>query len=185
MAKRSFDLCAACLVLLLLMPLFAVVAVAIRVLHGGPVFYRQVRVGRSGRTFRIFKFRTMVTNADRIGGYATADNDARITPVGRFLRRTSIDELPQLFNVVTGDMSIVGPRPDVPAQKELYSEEEFAKRHAVRPGITGLAQATLRSDVTAEQRKALDLEYVDKAGIMFDLRIIVMTIKQMLKKGGN
>lgn len=185
MVKRPFDICVSALALLALSPLLAAVAILIRRHDGGPVFYRQVRVGRGGRTFRVFKFRTMVVDADRIGGYATADNDARITPVGRKLRRTSVDELPQLFNVLAGDMNIVGPRPDVPAQRALYTEDEFARRHSVRPGITGLAQATLRSDATEAQRKALDLEYVERAGLLFDLRIIAMTVRQVLTKGGN
>lgn len=185
MAKRLFDFCVSALAILALSPLLATVAILIRRHDGGRVFYRQLRVGRDGRTFRVFKFRTMVENADRIGGYATADDDSRITPLGRKLRRTSIDELPQLFNVLAGDMSIVGPRPDVPAQRALYTDDEFSRRHSVRPGITGLAQATLRSDATEGQRKALDLEYVDRSGLLLDLRIIAMTVRQVLTKGGN
>jgi lipopolysaccharide/colanic/teichoic acid biosynthesis glycosyltransferase len=103
--------------------------------------------------------------------------------VGRFLRRTSLDELPQLFNVLKGDMSLVGPRPDVPAQRSLYTDEEWALRTSVRPGITGLAQATVRSAATQAERTALDLEYVRKASFWFDMKILLLTVRQVLGKG--
>ena len=108
-----------------------------------PVLFRQTRLGLHGREFGMFKFRSMVKNAASIGPYFTSDNDPRITRVGRFIRRTSIDELPQILNVLRGDMSLVGPRPDVPAQRALYSDADWAQRCSVRPGITGLAQALL------------------------------------------
>lgn len=185
MLKRSFDVLSAAGLLVVSSPIWLVIAVLIKCHDGGPVFYRQVRTGRDGKTFEMLKFRSMVQNADKIGGYSTADNDARITPVGRFLRRSSLDELPQLFNVLFGDMSVVGPRPDVPAQRSLYSDAEFSKRNQVRPGITGLAQATLRSSASAEERKRLDLDYVDQAGFLFDMKVIVLTVRQVLTKGGN
>lgn len=127
----------------------------------------------------------MVINAESLGGYSTADCDPRITPIGRFIRRTSLDELPQLLNVLVGDMSIVGPRPDVPAQRSFYTEDEWMVRHSIRPGITGLAQSTMRSEATKEQRKAMDLEYANNASLALDARIILMTIKQIIFKGGN
>lgn len=185
MWKRGFDIIVSLIALFVLLPLFLVIALAIRLQDGGPVFYRQQRVGLHGRLFCIFKFRSMVPNADRIGGHATADGDQRITRVGRFIRRTSMDELPQLLNVIAGDMSVVGPRPDVPAQRDLYSATEFERRHSVRPGITGLAQALLRSDATAEQRKALDLDYVGVSGLWQDLKIVALTVRQVVTKGGN
>lgn len=151
---------------------------------GGAIF-RQKRVGLGGRLFDVLKFRSMVTNADKIGGYSTADGDARITRSGRFIRKTSLDELPQLINVLKGEMSLVGPRPDTPMQEANYSPKEWAKRCSVRPGITGLAQATLRSEATPEERTRLDLDYVDRAGVGFDLQILGMTIRQVLFKGGN
>lgn len=171
--------------LVILMPLLLLIAVLIRLQDGGPSLFGQQRVGRDGRVFRMWKFRSMVINAENIGGYSTADRDPRITPIGRFIRRTSLDELPQLLNVLVGDMSIVGPRPDVPAQRDLYTEEEWMTRHSVRPGITGLAQSTMRSEATAEQRKAMDLEYAKNVSLILDARIILMTIKQVIFKGGN
>ncbi len=185
MLKRGFDILSAASVMIVSSPVWLVIAILIKAHDGGPVFYRQIRTGLGGRTFGILKFRSMVQNADMIGGYSTADNDSRITPIGRFIRRTSLDELPQLFNVLRGDMSVVGPRPDVPEQRSLYSAEEFDKRNRVRPGITGLAQATMRSTATPEERKRLDLEYVDQASLLLDMKILALTVRQVLTKGGN
>lgn len=185
MLKRGFDILSAGFFLLVSAPVWLLIAIMIKAYDGGPVFYRQIRTGLGGRTFGVLKFRSMVQNADKIGGYSTADDDPRITPIGRFIRRTSLDELPQLFNVLLGDMSVVGPRPDVPEQRSLYSAEEFGKRNRVRPGITGLAQATIRSAATPEERKRLDLEYVDRAGLLLDLKILALTVRQVLTKGGN
>lgn len=185
MAKRIFDVLVSGTLLLLISPVLAAIALAIYLHDRGPVFFRQTRIGLGGTPFPILKFRSMVLNADKIGSYSTADNDPRITRIGRMLRRTSLDELPQLINVLRGEMSLVGPRPDVPAQSGLYSPDEFAKRHSVRPGITGLAQARLRSAATQQQRTALDLEYVGRASLLFDLKIMLWTVQQVLFKGGN
>jgi lipopolysaccharide/colanic/teichoic acid biosynthesis glycosyltransferase len=183
--KRFFDIVLSMLALLFLMPLLLITAALIRLQDGCPSLFGQQRVGKEGRIFRMWKFRSMVINAESLGSFSTADQDPRITPIGRFIRRTSLDELPQLFNVLVGDMSIVGPRPDVPAQRSLYSEDEWMVRHSVRPGITGLAQSTMRSDATTEQRKFMDLEYAKNVSLALDARIILMTIKQVIIKGGN
>ena len=183
--KRLLDVFLASLALILCLPLMLAMAAAVFCHDRGRVIFRQTRVGLGGREFEMLKFRSMVLDAERQGGYATADNDLRITPIGRLIRRSSLDELPQLLNVVRGDMSIVGPRPDVPAQRALYGSEEWLLRHSVRPGITGLAQSTLRSDATPAQRKRLDLEYARGVSIWFDLKIIAWTIRQILLKGGN
>lgn len=183
--KRLVDVGVATVALLLLSPLLAAVAIAIYAGDGGPVLFRQRRVGKNAREFSIYKFRSMVMNAEKIGGFSTADGDPRITRIGRFIRRTSIDELPQLFNVLLGDMSLVGPRPDVPAQRPTYTDEEWALRHKVRPGITGLAQATLRSEATVEQRKQMDLRYANQSSVSLDVKIIILTFKQVFLKGGN
>lgn len=167
------------------MPILISVALAVFLQDYGQVIFRQRRVGLNGREFTMFKFRSMVLNAERLGGYSTADRDPRITPVGRFIRRTSLDELPQLINVLIGDMSIVGPRPDVPAQRQLYTEDEWILRNRVRPGITGLAQATVRSHGTMEETKYLDLYYVRNISLWLDIKIIFLTIRQVLLKGGN
>lgn len=181
MTKRLFDILVSGIAVLLLLPLFIVVAVAIRADSPGPVIYRQKRIGRRCQPFEIYKFRSMVSDADRIGGFSTMKGDARVTSVGRFIRRTSIDELPQLLNVLKGDMSLVGPRPDVSAQQSNYTANDWAKRHRVRPGITGLAQATARSVATPEDRTRLDLEYVDSASLATDLKIIARTVRQVTK----
>lgn len=183
--KRALDVVLATIALIVASPVMLLVMLWIRQDSPGPAFYRQTRIGQGGREFKILKFRSMVTNADRIGGYSTQQGDLRITSVGRFIRKTSLDELPQLINVLLGDMSVVGPRPDVPAQREQYTESEWHQRHVVRPGITGLAQATLRSQATPAQRKELDLHYAAHLSTGLDFKIILMTVRQVLTKGGN
>lgn len=183
--KRSFDILSSVLLLVLTSPVWLAVAALIYTHDRGPVFYGQSRIGLRGNVFKILKFRTMVPNADKIGGYSTSDGDSRITPIGRVLRRYSLDELPQLINVLTGEMSMIGPRPDVPAQRQLYAAADFDKRHSVRPGITGLAQATVRSSATPEERTRLDLEYVDQMSFFLDIKVMLLTVRQVVTKGGN
>jgi len=183
--KRGLDIVVSGLALLLLSPVLALAAAAVALESGFPVLFRQQRVGLGGRLFPMLKFRSMVKDAASIGPYFTSGDDPRITRVGRFLRRSSIDELPQLVNVLRGDMSLVGPRPDVPAQQALYRPEDWAVRCSVRPGITGLAQATLRSQATPEQRLAADLDYARRPGLWRDLRIIAMTFGRLTGKGSN
>ena len=151
----------------------------------GGVIYKQKRVGYLGKVFDMYKFRSMFANRSEPGNYYTDKNDTRITRVGRYIRRASLDELPQLFNVLKGDMSLVGPRPDVSAQRGLYTESEWTLRNSIRPGITGLQQATLRSDCTEEQRKSLDFEYINKKSIFFDIYILWLTFLQIVSRGGN
>jgi len=179
------DTVLAFLALCALSPLLLAAALAIAVETGLPVLFRQTRVGLNGRTFGMFKFRSMVKNAPSIGPYFTQTDDPRITRVGRFIRRTSIDELPQLINVLRGDMSLVGPRPDVPAQRSLYSAEDWAQRCSVRPGITGLAQALYRSDSTEVQRLEADLRYTREASLWLDLRICWWTLRRLGGQGAN
>jgi len=183
--KRLMDLLLSIVALTVLWPVLLLAALAIRLDGPGPVLFLQTRVGRGGQQFSIYKFRSMIANAEALGGYSTQSGDARITRVGRWLRKTSIDELPQIFNVLLGHMSWVGPRPDVPAQRSNYTEHEWQVRHQVRPGITGLAQATLRSNATPEQRKSLDLDYAANASLLFDFKILLLTVKQVISKGGN
>lgn len=183
--KRVFDICVSLFLGVGFAPLVILIAIAIKLDSEGPVLFRQVRVGKAGKSFEIFKFRTMVANAPQMGGYSTQHNDPRITRLGRWLRRTSLDELPQIFNVLLGDMSLVGPRPNVPAQRDEYTAGQWAQRHTVRPGITGLAQATLRSQATWSQRLDLDLRYIEKASFTFDIKVILLTVKQVILRGGN
>lgn len=183
--KRSVDVLLSLLALVLLSPVFVVAALAIAAETGRPVFFTQVRVGRHGREFRMFKFRSMVVNAPALGPHHTQTGDPRITRAGQWLRRTSIDELPQLVNVLRGDMSIVGPRPDVPLQRTLYTERDWLERCSVRPGITGLAQALLRSEASPAQRLSLDLRYAREHNLWMDLRILGLTLARLGGKGGN
>ena len=171
--------------LLVLAPVLLGAVLAISLETGFPVLFRQTRVGLNGREFSMYKFRSMVKNASQVGPYFTTDNDPRITRVGRFIRRTSIDELPQIINVLKVDMSLVGPRPDVPVQRSLYAETDWVQRCSVRPGITGLAQALYRSDSTEAQRLEADLRYTREASLWLDLRILLMTVKRLNGKGGN
>jgi lipopolysaccharide/colanic/teichoic acid biosynthesis glycosyltransferase len=183
--KRLVDIVLAAIALLLLGPVLLLTAAAVAIDGGFPVLFRQVRVGRGGRPFGMLKFRSMVRNAAAIGPFNTSANDPRITRVGRFIRRTSLDELPQLLNVLAGDMSLVGPRPDLPLQRSLYSDADWALRCSVRPGITGLAQVELRSEGTEDQRRALDLRYVREHSVIMDLAIMARTFGRLTGKGGN
>lgn len=179
------DFMLALVALLLLSPALLGTALAVVLDSGFPVLFRQNRVGRHGRTFGMLKFRSMVRDANVVGPYYTSANDPRITRVGRFIRRFSLDELPQLFNVLRGDMSLVGPRPDVPAQRSLYSEDDWKRRCSVRPGITGLAQALYRSDSTEAQRLEADLRYVRDASLWLDLKILWWTLHRLGGRGSN
>jgi len=183
--KRAVDVLLSLVALLLFSPLLLAAAAAVAMENGRPIFFRQTRLGLQGHEFRMFKFRTMVADAAAKGPYYTERADRRITRVGRWLRRTSIDELPQLLNVLKGDMSLVGPRPDVPQQRQLYSDADWAQRCSVRPGITGLTQALLRSEATPAQRLALDLRYAREHNLLLDLKIIGWTLARATGKGSN
>ena len=183
--KRAMDVLLSLVALLMAFPLLAVTALAIIVESGWPVLFVQTRVGRGGREFGMYKFRSMQKNAASTGPFYTAAHDPRVTRVGRLIRRGSVDELPQLFNVLKGEMALVGPRPDVPQQRGLYSDADWAERCSVRPGITGLAQALLRSEGTEEQRLALDLQYIREAGLLLDLKIMAWTLGRLSGRGSN
>ncbi len=183
--KRMLDVVLSLLALVALSPLLLFTALAVALESGLPVLFHQTRLGLHGREFAMLKFRSMARHAAATGPYFTSANDPRITRVGRFIRRTSLDELPQLLNVLKGDMSLVGPRPDVPVQRSLYSDADWTQRCSVRPGITGLAQAQIRSEGTQEQRLALDLQYTREVSVLFDLRIMLWTLSRLTGKGGN
>lgn len=183
--KRLIDTLVSLALLVMLTPLLMLTALAIIAESGWPVFFRQTRVGLCDREFSMFKFRSMVKDAALRGPYFTQDGDPRITRVGRFIRLSSIDELPQIINVLLGDMSLVGPRPDVPAQRAYYTSGDWAQRCSVRPGITGLAQALIRSEGTAEQRLELDLRYTREASLWLDIRIMWWTLGRLTGKGAN
>lgn len=182
--KRIMDVAGSACMLVVLAPLLGMLALAVRLSSPGPALFRQKRIGLRGRPFLMLKFRSMRDGADHEGPWTTAPGDPRITRLGRILRRTSLDELPQLINVLRGDMSIVGPRPDVPEQIGLYTSEEWEVRHRVRPGVTGWAQATLRHEATLEARKALDLDYVKRCSLRLDLHIVWLTLRHLMKLSG-
>lgn len=178
--KAIIDFVVATLALILLWPIMLVAAIAIYLESRGPVFFRQERVGQNGRTFRILKFRSMRLDAEEGGPVWATSNDARVTKVGRFLRRTSLDELPQIFNVLKGEMSIVGPRPERPVFVEAFrrSSDRYDDRHLVRPGITGLSHVYMSRDVDAsaiDERLSYDLFYIEHWSPMMDLSIIFKT----------
>jgi lipopolysaccharide/colanic/teichoic acid biosynthesis glycosyltransferase len=179
------DIVLSLIALLLLSPVMLGAAVAILLESGRPVVFLQRRIGLGGREFGMYKFRSMVKDAATRGPYFTSDGDPRITPVGRFIRRTSIDELPQIFNVLAGDMSLVGPRPDVPQQRSGYTDADWNQRCSVRPGITGLAQALYRSDSTIAQRLEADLRYTRESSVWLDTKILWWTVRRLTGKGAN
>lgn len=180
-AKRSIDLFAAALALVVLSPLIAATALAVRLRLGSPVLFRHVRPGLRGRPFTVLKFRTMRDARDK-SGEPLPDSD-RLTPFGRFLRSTSLDELPELLNVVQGTMSIVGPRPLLTDYLPLYSPEQ-ARRHDARPGITGLAQISGRNSLSWDERFRLDAWYVDHASPWLDAKIVFRTFAQVAGRQG-
>jgi exopolysaccharide biosynthesis polyprenyl glycosylphosphotransferase len=192
--RRLFDIVFSIFCLLLLVPIFIVVAIMIRLDSPGPVLFIQTRVGRNGRLFPVFKFRSMVSDAEArrkalehaneaSGPLFKIKTDPRITRVGRLLRRSSIDELPQMLNVLRGEMSLVGPRPALPEEVANYSAHE-RERLTVTPGLTGLWQVSGRSDLSFDRAMALDLEYVAKRSILFDLIILFRTIPAVLSGRG-
>jgi lipopolysaccharide/colanic/teichoic acid biosynthesis glycosyltransferase len=196
--KRAIDLSLALTALLSLGPLLLAIALLIKLGDGGPVFYRGVRVGRRGVVFRVYKFRTMVVNADRLGGPSTSDDDPRITRAGRWLRRSKLDELPQLLNVVKGEMSLVGPRPEVAHEVALYSAEERALL-GLRPGITDWASIRFRDEgailrgaadpheayrrMIRPEKMRLALEYARTASLATDCKIMVATLRALVVGG--
>lgn len=200
MARRAFDVLAAGAGLLVLAPLFAVVAVAIAATSPGPVFFRQERVGRGGAPFRIFKFRSMRVDAEAVGGQLTVGGDPRVTRVGALLRATKIDELPQLINVVRGEMALVGPRPEVPRYVALYTP---AQRRVldVRPGITDPASIRYRDESAALARAAdperayvdevmphklaINLAYLERRTLASDVGVILATLWRLVRRGDD
>ena len=179
--KRLFDLVISLVLAILLLPLLALLAVLVYIDLGSPVLFRQQRPGLLGKPFTFFKFRTMNNRTDE-NGQILPDDD-RLTGLGRFLRKASLDELPQLFNVIKGDMSLVGPRPLLMEYLELYTAEQM-RRHDVKPGITGWAQVNGRNAIGWEEKFSLDLWYVDNCSFTVDVRIILLTIIKIVKRDG-
>ena len=179
--KRLFDVIVGLVALIMVAPTMLMLAILIRIKLGSPVLFRHERPGLYGKPFVLFKFRTMTDDRD-VYGHLLPDTD-RLTPFGKMLRSTSLDELPELFNVLKGDMSIVGPRPLMRHYLSRYTPEQ-ARRHNVLPGITGWAQVNGRNAISWEQRFALDVWYVDNRSILLDIRIIMLTVLKVLKREG-
>jgi len=185
MIKRTFDAVLAGVGLVVSAPIWLIVAVAIWLQDGGPIFFVQDRVGRGGRVFKALKFRSMIVDADAATGPLQAQrHDARITPVGRVLRATAMDELPQLWNIFRGDMSFVGPRPLRPGEIEVAGDGRLVRleqvpgydeRHRIRPGLTGVTQVYAPRDVPLVEKFQLDLQYVERASVWFDVKLIVLS----------
>lgn len=165
-----------------LLPVFIIISFLIFFDDGFPIIYKQLRVGKNAKGFYIYKFRTMIKNADKVGPLSTANNDNRITKVGKFLRNNSLDELPQLFNVLNGTMSLVGYRPDVFRDDTDYSDSKYT----LKPGITGYAQVNGRSSLTSEQKLYWERKYVDDISFITDIKILIKTVQiVILKRGVN
>lgn len=193
--KRLFDIVAATCGIIVLSPLMIIIAVLIKVEDHGPILYKQVRVGKNGKTFKMYKFRSMFINADKMldklkeqndvdGPMFKMKDDPRVTKIGHFIRKHSLDELPQFFNVLKGDMSLVGPRPPLPSEVVEYSEYD-KQRLLVIPGCTGLWQATERNEVGFNKMVQLDIQYIQRASFTFDLWIIWKTVEIVIKPNGS
>jgi exopolysaccharide biosynthesis polyprenyl glycosylphosphotransferase len=193
--KRIVDFAVALVAVIAILPIMLLVAIVIRITSTGPVFFAQKRVGHNKRKFTMYKFRTMVVDAEQqmeqlehlnevSGPVFKIKNDPRITPIGRFLRKTSLDELPQLFSVLKGDMSLVGPRPLPIRDYEGFNEDWQRRRFSVKPGITCLWQVQGRSSISFEKWMELDLQYIDKWSLWLDLQILLQTIPAVLRGSG-
>jgi lipopolysaccharide/colanic/teichoic acid biosynthesis glycosyltransferase len=183
LTKRTLDILVAGLALVILSPLLVAIAAAIRLGSRGPAIFRQQRAGKDGKPFTLYKFRTMRPDADPFGPSPKSGEDPRLTRLGRFLREHSLDELPQLINVVRGDMSLVGPRPLYMSQVAEWNERQ-RKRLQVKPGLTGLAQISGRGELTREEKLELDVKYVERASLSLDARILLATATRVCGGGG-
>ncbi|GAA0177435.1 exopolysaccharide biosynthesis polyprenyl glycosylphosphotransferase [Clostridium sediminicola] len=191
--KRGLDIVISLIGIIMLLPLFVIIPILIKIDSDGPIIFRQIRVGKDGKNFVIYKFRTMVSDADikkeieipeNIEDFVIQEkNDIRITKLGELLRRSSLDEIPQLFNVLIGNMSIVGPRPEVPGIVK-YFPEKYKQRVLVLPGITGLAQINGRGELPLKKKVEYDLEYIQNFTVLLDIKIILKTIRYVLQQEG-
>ncbi len=189
--KRALDLSIAFVLLILISPILAIICILIKFTSRGPVFFVQRRIGKDMKEFDMYKFRTMVINAEKIGtGLFSYQDDPRVTFLGKLLRKLSLDELPQLINIIKGDMSCVGPRPPVTYELGNINDfsEDLKKRFSVPPGVTGYAQINGRNDLSWEEKISLDLEYIEiykKKGVLIDLKIILVTLYKIILMEGS
>ncbi len=188
--KRFLDFVISLVLLILLSPLLCVISLMILADDGGPVVFSQERVGRDEKLFRIYKFRTMKKNTRRSSTAGLTEAEEQITKSGRLLRKTSLDELLQLVNVLNGSMSLVGPRPLIPEEEDIHALRRKYQVYSVRPGITGYAQVNGRDNLSAEEKALFDKEYIDKQSILFDIKILIRTVlvvlrREDIKEGGE
>ncbi len=188
--KRTFDFCVSLFLLILLSPVLAVIALVILIDDGAPVVFRQKRVGRNAENFEIIKFRTMKKGTRNTATANLSEADEQITRSGRILRKTSLDELLQLVNVLNGSMSLVGPRPLIPEETDIHKLRLEYGVYSVRPGVTGWAQINGRDNLSAKEKALFDKEYIDKQSLLFDIKILIKTVGVVLKReniseGGN
>lgn len=182
--KRAVDIFGSIIGLIVLSPLIIIISILIKLTSPGPVFFTQERLGKNGQHFRIIKFRTMIVDAEKSGLHIDTENDPRITKIGGILRRFSLDEIPQLLNVISGSMSFVGPRPPVtyfPYEEYKNYPDWAKKRFEMRPGITGLAQVTVRNSVPWDDRIELDNKYISNFSVLLDLKVLIQTAVKVFK----
>ena len=180
--KRIFDFTVSLLLIIFLSPVFLLIGIVIAIDAGNPVIYKQYRVGRDNKLFYIYKFRTMRRGVRNVATAELKDSEKYITKSGKFLRKTSLDELPQLVNVLLGDMSFVGPRPLIPEEKEIRALRKKYNVYSVQPGITGWAQINGRDNLSDEEKALFDKEYIDKQSVWFDIKILFKTVFVVLKR---
>ena len=179
--KRVIDILGSLIGLILLSPVFIVTSILVYIKLGSPIFFIQKRVGKNNKVFKMIKFRTMRDDKNKFGEYLS--DEERLTPFGKKLRSLSIDELPELINVLKGDMSLVGPRPLLVEYLELYSDKQI-RRHEMRPGITGLAQVNGRNSISWSERFEMDVDYIDTYNLFLDIKILFMTVYKVIKRDG-
>lgn len=182
--KRLFDLTSALLTFIVISPIFLLIMLLIKATSPGPILFRQKRVGRNNKEFIIYKFRTMKVDTPNVATHLLSNPEQYITSIGKFLRKTSLDELPQLLNIIKGDMSVVGPRPALYNQRDLNELRTQYGVHKLIPGLTGWAQINGRDELSIEDKVKFDVEYLDKSSFFFDMKIIFMTIVKVFKSEG-
>ena len=182
--KRGFDILSSLIAIVLFSPILLVLAIIVKCTSPGPVLFKQRRIGKDNQEFMIYKFRTMRIDTPNVATHLLKNPEQYITPIGKFMRKTSLDELPQLFNILKGEMSVVGPRPSLYNQYDLIEMRTNAKVHTVRPGLTGLAQVSGRDELENEQKVYFDQQYVQNQSFLFDLKLIVLTVVKVFKSEG-
>lgn len=182
--KRGFDILSSLIAIILFSPILLVLAMIVKCTSPGPILFKQRRIGKDNKEFMIYKFRTMRIDTPNVATHLLKNPEQYITPIGKFMRKTSLDELPQLFNILKGEMSVVGPRPALYNQYDLIEMRTKANVHTVRPGLTGLAQVSGRDELENEQKVYFDQQYVQKQSFFFDLKLIFLTVIKVFKSEG-